>query len=59
VPAEGKTRFAAFADGCFFDPADPEIEYRFSDPRDGLYQRLDYVSPLWPAQSFARGRLSP
>jgi hypothetical protein len=51
---EGKPRSIAFADGCFFDANDPEIEYRFGDLREGLYHRLDYVSPLWPPQTFAR-----
>lgn len=47
-------RFVAFAEGSYFDADDPEIEHRFSDLRDGLYHRLDYVSPLWPAQTFER-----
>jgi hypothetical protein len=33
---------------------DPENEYRFSDLGDGLYRRLDYVSPLWPVSTFRR-----
>jgi CubicO group peptidase (beta-lactamase class C family) len=33
---------------------DPENQYRFSDLRDGLYQRFDYVSPLWPISTFRR-----
>jgi CubicO group peptidase (beta-lactamase class C family) len=33
---------------------DPENAYRFSHPRDGLYQRLDYLSPLWPVSTFRR-----
>ncbi|HEY1560173.1 MAG TPA: serine hydrolase domain-containing protein [Caulobacteraceae bacterium] len=27
---------------------DPEVEFHFSDLRDGRYQLLTYVSPLWP-----------
>ena len=35
-------------------PADPEVEYRFSEPDDGRFQRLDYISPLWPALTYRR-----
>jgi len=33
---------------------DPENAYRFSGLRDGVYQRLDYLSPLWPTVNFSR-----
>lgn len=33
---------------------DPEVEYRFSELIAHRYQRVDYVSPLWPAATFRR-----
>jgi CubicO group peptidase (beta-lactamase class C family) len=33
---------------------DPENAYRFSDLQGGLYQRFDYLSPLWPVSTFRR-----
>jgi len=33
---------------------DPENIYRFSDLSEGLYQRLDCLSPLWPVTTFLR-----
>jgi D-alanyl-D-alanine carboxypeptidase len=35
-------------------PADPEEEFRFSEPAGGRFHRVDYVSPLWPVSSFRR-----
>jgi CubicO group peptidase (beta-lactamase class C family) len=32
----------------FWEADDPEVEYHFTDLRDGRYQRLTYTSPLWP-----------
>ena len=48
----GPEAFAALNESTLVDPADAEVEYRFSAPRDGRYQRLDYVSPLWPVSVF-------
>jgi CubicO group peptidase (beta-lactamase class C family) len=55
----------AFADGgaagllplsqtVFWERNDPEVEYRFSDLRDGRYQRLVHASPLWPDNVLVR-----
>jgi len=46
--------WAALGEGRLCDRADPEVEFRFSDLRGGLYQRLDYVSPLWPIATSLR-----
>jgi hypothetical protein len=50
----GERRFIPFAEGRIHDAGDPEIEYRFSELRDGVYHRLDYASPLWPVQTLVR-----
>ncbi len=34
--------------------SDPEEEFRFSEPADGRFLRLDYASPLWPVSTFRR-----
>jgi len=47
-------RFMSLSDGRFCDPADPEVEYRFSDLDGGAYRALAYVSPLWPTRQFVR-----
>ncbi len=47
-------RLLPAGDGVFRDAADLDIEYRFSAPRDGVFQRMDYVSPLWPSMTYAR-----
>ena len=46
--------WAALDDDRLCDPADPEVEHRFSELRDGVFQRLDYVSPLWPTSTWRR-----
>ena len=46
--------WAALGDDRLCDPADPEVEHRFSELRDGVFQRLDYVSPLWPTSTWRR-----
>ncbi len=38
----------------FWERNDPEVEYRFSDLRDGRYQRLTHSSPLWPDNVLVR-----
>jgi CubicO group peptidase (beta-lactamase class C family) len=38
----------------FWQADDPEVEYRFSDLRDGRYQRLTHASPLWPDNVLVR-----
>ena len=48
------TPWAALDEDRLCQPADPEIEYRFSDPHDGVFQQLDYVSPLWPTSTWRR-----
>jgi CubicO group peptidase (beta-lactamase class C family) len=44
----------AVADDLLCEANDPEIEYRFSQLRDGHFHRVDYVSPLWPVSTFRR-----
>jgi CubicO group peptidase (beta-lactamase class C family) len=39
---------------AFWERDDPEVEYRFSDLRDGRYQRLTHASPLWPDNVLVR-----
>ena len=46
---EAGPHWASPRDDCLCDPADPEVEFRFSKRRGGRYQRVDYISPLWPA----------
>jgi hypothetical protein len=46
---EAGPRWASLDEACLCDLDDPEVEFRFSGLRGGRYQRLDYVSPLWPA----------
>lgn len=50
--AGGPSGLMALNDHTLCDPADPEVEYRFSAPKDGRFRRLDYVSPLWPVSTF-------
>ncbi len=47
-------QWASLGENRLCDPADPEVEFRLSDLRDGRYQRLDYVSPLWPVATSLR-----
>ena len=51
---EGGPRWAALRDDCLCDPADPEVEFRFSELRGGRYQQVDYISPLWPSATSRR-----
>ncbi|HWF78422.1 MAG TPA: serine hydrolase domain-containing protein [Caulobacteraceae bacterium] len=44
----------AIAEDTLCEANDPEIEYRFSEPERGVFQRVDYVSPLWPDVTFRR-----
>ena len=55
VIAEHATHLASFSGDQLRERGDPEVEYRFSEPRDGVFQRLDYVSPLWPTSTWRRG----
>jgi hypothetical protein len=48
------THLASLSSDRLCERADPEVEYRFSEPRDGVFQRLDYVSPLWPVSTWRR-----
>ena len=41
-------------DATLFEADDPENTYRFSDLRDGKYQRIEALSPLWPPQLYTR-----
>jgi D-alanyl-D-alanine carboxypeptidase len=36
------------------DRSDPEVEHRFSEMAGGRFQRLDYLSPLWPVTTYRR-----
>ena len=38
----------------FWQTDDPEVEYRFTDLREGRYQRLTHASPLWPNNDLVR-----
>lgn len=51
---EAGPHWASLREDRLCDPADPEVEFRFSELRGGRYQRLDYVSPLWPAAASLR-----
>ena len=48
----GLAKLATLNESTLCDPADPEAEYRFSVLEDGRYRRFDWVSPLWPVQTF-------
>ena len=50
----GHLRLEPSAPDRFHEPGDPEIGYRFSEPRDGRYQRFDWCSPLWPPTTYRR-----
>ncbi|HEX4742522.1 MAG TPA: serine hydrolase domain-containing protein [Caulobacteraceae bacterium] len=49
-----RARLAAVGEGHLCDPQDPEVELRFSKMTGDSYQILEYVSPLWPTQTYAR-----
>jgi CubicO group peptidase (beta-lactamase class C family) len=51
---EAGPQWASLRDDRLCDPADPEVEFRFSELRGGRYHRLDYVSPLWPVATSLR-----
>ncbi len=46
--------WAVLGEARLCNPADPEVEFQFSEPTDGRFQRLDYASPLWPVSTFRR-----
>ena len=48
-------RWLASDEARFCDPHDPEVEFCFSDSRDGYYHQLTYHSPLWPPARYVRG----
>ncbi|HEY1426987.1 MAG TPA: serine hydrolase domain-containing protein [Caulobacteraceae bacterium] len=50
---EGPT-YQAVADDVLCEANDPEVEYRFSDLRDGRFHQVDCHSPLWPVMSYRR-----
>ena len=52
------THLASLSDDRLCERADPEVEYRFSEPRGGVFQGLDYVSPLWPTSTWLRAESS-
>jgi CubicO group peptidase (beta-lactamase class C family) len=52
--AADATHLASLSGGRLCERSDPEVEYRFSEPRNGVFQRLDYVSPLWPVSTWRR-----
>lgn len=55
VPEQPDLRgFLKIGEGRFASPADPEVEYRFSDLRGGRCHALEYISPLWPTERFSR-----
>ena len=39
---------------AFWQVDDPEVEYRFSDLREGRYHSLKHASPLWPDNVLTR-----
>lgn len=47
-------RLVAATDGVFRDAADLDIEYRFSEVRDGVFRRMEWASPLWPSMIYER-----
>ena len=49
-----RRQWSSLGDSTLCNPADPEEEFRFSEPEDGRFQRLDYASPLWPVSTFRR-----
>ena len=44
----GRVALRPLGFASFWQVDDPEVEYHFSDLRDGRYQRLTHTSPLWP-----------
>jgi CubicO group peptidase (beta-lactamase class C family) len=50
----GAAGLLPFSPTGFWQADDPEVEYRFSDLRDGRYQRLTHGSPLWPDNVLVR-----
>ncbi|MFI4976898.1 MAG: serine hydrolase domain-containing protein [Caulobacterales bacterium] len=50
----GGPSLAPAAADCFYDRADPEIEYRFSLRGERGFQRLEMRSPLWPPTTYLR-----
>ena len=54
VIEESASNLASLSGDRLCERADPEVEYRFAEPRDGVFQRLDYVSPLWPTSTWRR-----
>lgn len=42
------------APGLFREAADLDIQYHFSAPRDGVFQKMEYRSPLWPPMVYER-----
>jgi CubicO group peptidase (beta-lactamase class C family) len=54
VEIERGGAFASLATDRMCDPADPEVEFRFSEACDGRFRRLDYLTPLFPPQTYRR-----
>jgi CubicO group peptidase (beta-lactamase class C family) len=50
----GTAALLPFSTTGFWQTDDPEVEYRFSDLREGRYQRLTHASPLWPDNGLVR-----
>ena len=46
--ADGPAVLSPMSGASFWQADDPEVEFHFSDPRDGRCHRVSYVSPLWP-----------
>jgi CubicO group peptidase (beta-lactamase class C family) len=51
--AEGPA-YQAIADDVLCESADPEVQYAFSDLRDGRFHQVDCHSPLWPTMTYRR-----
>ena len=52
--AAGGARLVPIGDGHFCEKNDPETEYVFSAPENGVYTRFRYSSPLFPSALYAR-----
>jgi CubicO group peptidase (beta-lactamase class C family) len=54
VIADIDADLGALGERTLCNRSDPEVEYRFSELREGRFQRLDYASPLWPVSTLRR-----
>jgi CubicO group peptidase (beta-lactamase class C family) len=56
--APGGAHLVPIGDGRFCEKNDPETEYVFGAPENGVYTRFRYSSPLFPSAVYARCELT-